>query len=80
MRTSKCGDSFVRTCPYEAAGVLLTRVQQFSPLKAWVMRLAKRIRGRKARIVVAPKLAVILHCIWTDGTEFRWLREEASMA
>src|SRR4051794_33184958 len=34
-RISKCGDTFTRTCLYEAAHVLLTRVQRFSPLKAW---------------------------------------------
>ena len=50
----------------------------FSPLKAWGMRLAKRIGGRKARIAVARKIAVILHCIWTDGTEFWWTREKAA--
>ena len=79
-RISKCGDHFTRSCLYEAANVLLTKVQRFSPLKAWGMRLAKRIGGRKARIAVARKLAVILHCIWTDGTEFWWTREEVSMA
>jgi transposase len=42
------------------------------------MRLAKRIGGRKARIAVARKIAVILHCIWTDGTEFWWRREKAA--
>jgi hypothetical protein len=36
--------------------VLLTKVQRFSPLKAWGMRLVKRIGGRKARIAVARKL------------------------
>jgi transposase len=77
-RISKCGDTFTRTCLYEAAHVLLTRVQRFSPLKAWGMRLAKRIGGRKARIAVARKIAVILHCIWTDGTEFWWTREKAA--
>src|SRR5262249_10354197 len=51
-RISKCGDPFPRPCLYEAAHVLLTRVQRFSPLKAWGMRLAKRIGGRKARIAV----------------------------
>ncbi len=71
-RISKCGDTLTRTCLYEAAHVLLTRVQRFSPLKAWGMRLAKRIGGRKARIAVARKIAVILHCIWTDGTKFWW--------
>lgn len=44
------------------------------------MRLVKRIGGRKARMAVARKLAVILHCIWTGGTEFWRTREEASMA
>src|ERR1700681_4051829 len=77
-RISKCGDTFTRTCLYEAAHVLLTRVQRFSPLKAWGMRLAKRIGGRKARIAVARKIAVILHCFWTDGTDFWWTREKAA--
>ena len=77
-RISKCGDTFTRTCLYEAAHVLLTRVQRFSPLKAWGMRLAKRIGGRKARIAVARKMAIILHCLWTDGTEFWWTREKTA--
>lgn len=79
-RISKCGDTFTRTCLYEAAHVLLTKVQRFSPLKAWGMRLVKRIGARKARIAVARKIAVILHCIWVDGTEFWWTREEAKTA
>ena len=40
---SKCGDRFTRTCLYEAASVLLTKVQRWSPLKAWGTRLARRI-------------------------------------
>ena len=40
------------------------------------MRLAKRIGGEKARVAVARKIAVILHCIWTDGTEFDWGSEQ----
>ena len=79
-RISKRGDTFTRTCLYEAANVLLTKVQRFSPLKAWGMRLVKRIGTRKARIAVARKIAVILHCIWMDGTEFRWTREEVKPA
>jgi transposase len=77
---SKCGDTFTRTCLYEAANVLLTRVQRFSPLKAWGSRLAKRIGPKKARVAVARKLAVILHCMWVDGTEFSWAREQAKSA
>ena len=79
-RISKCGDAFTRTCLYEAANVLLTKVQRFSPLKAWGMRLVKRIGGHKARVAVARKIAVILHCIWTNGTEFWWTREEDKVA
>ena len=41
-RISKYGDGFVRTCLYEAAGVLLTKVKRWSPLKAWGVRLMKR--------------------------------------
>ena len=39
----------------------------------------KRIGAKKAKVAVARKLAVILHCIWTDGTDFCWTKE-ASMA
>ncbi len=49
-----------------------------SPLKAWGLRLAKRIGAKKAKVAVARKLAVILHCMWTDGTEFWWTQEEAA--
>ncbi|MGA7329664.1 MAG: IS110 family transposase, partial [Rhodomicrobium sp.] len=33
---------------------------------------AKRKSLGKARVAVARKLAVILHRMWIDGTEFRW--------
>jgi transposase len=76
-RVSKAGDSMVRRCLFEAAMVLLTRVSGWSPLKAWGTRLIKRIGLRRALVAVARKLAVILHCIWVDGTEFWWSRGEA---
>lgn len=41
-------------------------------LKAWGMKLAKRIGMRKAKVAIARKIAVILHCIWVDGTSFEW--------
>jgi transposase len=34
--------------------------------------LAKRNGLRKAKVAVARKLAVILHRMWVDGTEFNW--------
>ena len=62
----------------EAAGVVLTGVPKWSALKAWGMRLAKRNGLRKAKVAIARKLAVILHRMWIDGTEFNWSKEEPS--
>ena len=76
-RISKCGDAMLRSYLFEAAGVLLTRVPKWSVLKAWGMRLAKRNGLRKAKVAVARKLAVILHRMWIDGTEFTWSNKEA---
>ena len=61
---------------FEAAGVLLTRVPKWSALKAWGMRLTNRYGLRKAKVAVARKLAVILHRMWIDGTEFNWSSKE----
>ena len=74
-RIPKCGDRFTWTCLYEAAHVLLTKVQRWSPLKAWGVRLVQRVGAKKTRVAVACKLATIPQCIWTDGTEFWWTRE-----
>ena len=77
-RISKCGDAMLRMYLFEAAGVLLTRVPKWSALKAWGMRLAKRNGLRKAKVAVARKLAVILHRMWIDQTEFNWSKKEAT--
>jgi hypothetical protein len=34
------------------------------------MKLAERIG--KAKVAIARKIAVILHCVWVDGTSFDW--------
>jgi hypothetical protein len=31
-------------------------------------------------VALARRLAVIMHRIWVDGTEFRWTREQAAAA
>jgi hypothetical protein len=54
-----------------------SRVPKWSALKAWGMRLAKRNGLRKAKVAVARKLAVILHRMWIDGTEFNWSKKQA---
>lgn len=67
---SKTGDGLARHLLYEAANVLLTRVRQPSALRDWGRRLAARVGARKAKVATARKLAVILHCMWRDGTRF----------
>jgi transposase len=74
-RISKCGDAMLRMYLFEAAGVLLTRVQKWSALKAWGTRLVKRNGLRKAKVAVARKLAVILHRMWIEETEFNWSKK-----
>ncbi|MCA2968471.1 MAG: IS110 family transposase [Acidobacteriaceae bacterium] len=71
-RISKCGDGLVRKYLYEAATTLLTRVNKWSALKAWGLRLAKRSGMKKAIVAVARKLAVAMHAMWTTGEVFRW--------
>ncbi len=69
-RITKIGDAGVRTAPFEAANVILTRPVKGSGLKSWAMKLARRAGMKKAKVAVARKLAVILHRMWIDGTPF----------
>ena len=70
----------MRTMLYEAAQVMLTRTNKWSWFKAWAMQIARRRGMKKAIVALARRLAVILHRIWVDGTEFRWTREQAVAA
>jgi len=35
-------------------------------------------RSEEAIVALARRLAVVMHRIWVDGTEFRWSREGAA--
>ena len=72
---SRCGDEMMRVMLYEAAQILLVRSTKWSWLKAWAMQIARRRGVKKAIVALARRLAVIMHRIWVDGTEFRWTRE-----
>lgn len=76
-RISRWGDRLLRSYLFEAATVLLHRTKKWSSLKAWGMKLAKRIGMKKAKVAIARKIAVILHCIWVDGTSFEWGQAKA---
>lgn len=67
---SKCGDRRVRILLYEAANVMLTRYRGSLRLKDWAPAIAKRSNKRKARIALARRLAIIMHAMLRDGTDF----------
>ena len=69
---SKCGDEMMRVMLYEAAQSMLVRSAKWSWLKAWAMQIARRRGMKKAIVALARRLAIIMHRIWVDGTEFRW--------
>ena len=73
-----CGDGMLRGLLYEAAQVLLIRVKKWSWLKAWAMNVAKRHGIKKAIVALARRIAVVLHRMWVDGSDFRWTRETGS--
>jgi transposase len=75
---SRCGDEMMRAMLYEAAQILLVRSTKWSWLKAWAMKIARHRGLKKAIVALARRLAVIMHRIWVDGTEFRWTREAAA--
>ena len=75
---SRCGDDMMRMMLYEAAQSMLVRSTRWSWLKAWAMQIARRRGMKKAIVALARRLAVVMHRIWVDGTEFRWTREVAA--
>jgi transposase len=77
-RISLCGDGMMRALLFESALTMLTRSAKWSWLKAWAMKVARNRGLKKAIVALARRLAVIMHRMWVDGTEFRWTREEAA--
>ena len=47
--------------------------------KAWAMKIARHRGMKRAIVALARRLAVIVHRIWVDGTEFRWARDSSGM-
>ncbi len=77
-RISKAGDRDVRSTLYAAANALLMRTMAGSQIKSWGMRLMRTKGRRRAVVAVARKLAVLLHRMWADGTEFRPAKVEGT--
>src|SRR4051812_23587794 len=77
--TTLMASAMMRAALYEAALVLLTGSRRrWSTLKAWGMSIAKRRGMQKAVVAVARKLAIVLHRMWRDGTDFQWSAAQAA--
>jgi transposase len=70
---SKAGDPMLRRTLFEAANVMLCRVQRPFALQQWGQRMVEAKGSKRAKIAVARKLAVLLHSLWLNETEFRWV-------
>lgn len=78
---SKCGDKLMRHALYEAANSHLRIAKKWSVLRAWGIKLAKRVGMRKACVAVARKLAIIMHRMWVEQKDFRFSQPpEAALA
>lgn len=73
-RISRCGDSAMRRLLFEAASSLIHRVQRFSPLKSWAVRLAGRRGFRKAAVATGRKLAVLMLTLWKREDDYAWTK------
>lgn len=70
-RITKRGDEMTRTMLYEAANTMLAR-GRFCSLKVWGLKIRQHRGYKRAKVALARKLAVVMHRMWVDGTEFRW--------
>jgi transposase len=66
------------TMLYKAAHITLVRLAKWSWLKAWAVKIARHRGMKEAIVTLARRLAVIMHRIWVDATEFGWTREVAA--
>jgi transposase len=79
-RISKCGNGALRSLLFEASIVMLTRSKKWSRLKSWGVRLAQRNGFKAASTAVARKLAIIMHRLWIDETNFAYGDAPAAQA
>lgn len=79
-RISKCGSKELRTLLNEGGTVLLTRSKQWSRLKAWGLKIYRKHGMKKASMAVGRKLAVIMHRMMVDESDFIYGEEKKSQA
>jgi transposase len=62
----------LRRALFEAANVMLSRVKRPFPLQQWGRCLLESKGTKRAKVAVARKIAILLHSLWLNETEFRW--------
>jgi transposase len=77
---SKCGNGALRSLLFEASVTMLTRSKKWSRLKSWGVKLAQRNGFKAAATAVARKLAMIMHRMWVDETNFAYGDAPAAQA
>jgi hypothetical protein len=70
----------VNTIRHPGGHAQLVRSRKWSSLRAWGIKIAKQRGMARARVAVARKLAVVLHRMWSDKTEFRFGKEPGTPA
>ncbi len=79
-KVSKNGSKDVRWLLTEAGVVLLTRCKIWSPLRAWGVKLMKKVGLKKAAMAVGRKLAVIMHRMLITGESFKFTKDDVKAA
>jgi transposase len=81
LRITKAGDRTLRSLLVQCAHYILGPFGEDSDLRRWGLRLKER-GGRsathRAAVAVARKLAVLLHVLWRDGSDYQPLRPATS--
>lgn len=72
---SHMGSVMTRTHLVQAANCILSSTKSFSSLKAWGMKLVKRVGYNKAKVAVARKLATLMFAMWRDNKPFYYSQE-----
>lgn len=80
LRITKQGDVFLRRMLIQASHYILGPFGPDTDLRRFGTRLIARggrLARKKARVAVARKLAVLLHCLWRTGEVYEPLRQMA---
>lgn len=77
-RVSKCGSTDLRSLLVEAGIVILTRSKKWSKLKAWGLKIMRKKGIKKAALAVGRKLAVIMHRMMVNDSEFVYGEQKAA--